>query len=623
MPDRLKLLLYAMLGVVPLQAGAQAPAEPAPVSNAQMAALGPIYPAVRGADRRIVQLGYNAPHARYIGRHWEAMDRSGLDGTGYYVKFPDPDDERENLSSEYRTSMRLFDGRTRWDPAWFEEPLAAMRSAEFRNLTDNQLMAWVTPANFDWFDDDAWATVLHNTRLLAEFGRATGNTSGINFDAEQYGPHLWQHSTLDTDEDFATTAAEVRERGESWARTLGEAWPDAEIFMFWISDYCKPGLGAAEDPVRAGDNTGLFLAFFEGMLAGMHERTTVWEGNEHAYMFGSPGSFPRNAVRVRANLAAALTPDLRRRFYAHVRGSHGVYLDAYLNEEGTQYGISKFGKSASDLLYRNLLTALSTSDGVVWIWAEDGVFFDRASTGPEADRPVGYAGDRITQPRWDERFRHFDAALDWARSPHARLAEHLPAIEGAFADEAMIGAHDMQPAESAAAVDGEGWDSGGLPGGWWSWKYDDDPGSFHHDRAVGRGDNASLRMDGIARGGCFGMNLPITPQRTLLVRAFVKTEGDTVPQMTIRWRHPGEAFEMGGEDVGVAFEAEAEADAEGWRRAFAVVTAPEQVSSAVLLLSATGEPGSRVWFDDAQAWDFTDGPARLWEAEAPRRTASR
>lgn len=584
-----------------------------PVSNEQMAALGPIYPGVPNAKRQIVYHGYNCPSTDYFAKHWRSMDRLGLDGTGYFVNFPDPDNQRENLSGEYRTSMRLFDGQLRWQEDWFEQPLRHMRSAKLKNLTRNHLKAWVTPGDFSWFDDDAWANVLHNTRLLAEFGQATGNTAGILFDAEQYEAQPWHYRSLNTEDrrrSFADVAEQVRKRGASWAQTYGKAWPESEILLFWVSDYAAPTLGRYDDPARADISTGLFLAFFEGMLDTLPPTVTLVEGNEQAYMFGSPGSFPRNALRVRTNLADALTPSNRPKFRRAIRQSHGIYLDAHINPEGTQYGISRFGKTPGDLLYRNVLSALSSSDGMIWLWAEWGLFFDK--------EPTGYAYTRIPEERrklWSELIPGLFDAFTWAKAPHAQIEKHLPQIERVFADRGLIGAADMQPQNTdGGAADGVGWDTGDLPGGWWSWKEDDDPGSFAYDRKVGReakrADRASLRADGITDGGCFGFSVPVTPQRTVLIVAHAKVQGDAIPLLIARWRHPGEAFDMAGEDVRAAF---GQPDRDGWRRAMLVVTAMEQVSSVVPLLSVSGDPNATVWFDDVQVYDFTDGPARLWD----------
>ena len=565
--------------------------EPDPVSNEQLAGVGPIYPGVAGGERSIVYHGWNTPDTAYIAKHWRSMDSSGLDGTGYYVEFPIDQGEEPVHRGVYRTSVELFDGSIRWERCWFDRALLDLRETDFERLKRNHLQVWVTPANFDWHDDSAWQNVLHNTREPARFGAAAPHTAGMMFDAEQYASKLWYQAGRGSTEDFATVARKVRERGREWAHAVSSEWPDAELLMPWISDYAVTSLGGFDAPARATSETGLFLAFFEGMLQGLGDGVAIWEGNEHAYMQAAPTSFSRTSSRLRNNLLGVLSPDLRTEFFAHVRQSHGIYLDAYVNPEGTQYGLSKFGRTAADQLFRNTLSALSASDGLVWLWGEDGVIFEPLT---------GDMSHRIADPTaaWEDRIDGLEVAFDWARSPHANIERSLFEIAREYQNEQLLNAF---PAAS------QGWSTEG----WHVWKEANDTGTFSVELPTPMRDTQSLRVDGMRLGGCFIHNVPMTPLRTLLVTARARVEGDAIPVLIVRWRHPGGAFDMAGEDLRASF---GPPDKDGIRVAYVVGSAPEQVHSAAVLLSVTGGEGAAVLFDEVRAFDFTDGPARLWNS---------
>ena len=139
-----------------------------------------------GADKKVIEWGWDEPGPAFMRANAARMDTSGFDGVIFH------------------TDAAAVDGRVLrfdwhvWGPDAFEysafaqhvEDLRAAH-ATFKNMTDNFMRFNVCPGTVDWFDDKAFAVVAQNAAVAGRVSKAGG---GKGYPAavgnpQQYGKH--------------------------------------------------------------------------------------------------------------------------------------------------------------------------------------------------------------------------------------------------------------------------------------------------------------------------------------------------------------------------------------------------------------------------------------------------
>lgn len=153
---------------------------------------------------------------------------------------------------------------------------------------------------FDWFDDEEWATVANNMEWIAKVMQA-GAYEGIIFDNEEYGNGAgvkppgssafwtWKKKgdpgyvpaleTFYKGKTFEQVAEKARERGRDFIRIINKYNPKTEILiLFAYSQVSFSSPDTLEDSVF-----GIFARFMDGMLEASTEETTFVDLCEGSY----------------------------------------------------------------------------------------------------------------------------------------------------------------------------------------------------------------------------------------------------------------------------------------------------------------------------------------------------
>ena len=262
----------------------------------------------------------------------------------------------------------MTDDRWTYDDSFgfWIEPLIPVFSDPTLGLKTNYIMAY-TDREADFLQP--WDTTIANFRDLARLARDAGFV-GIAFDNEEYAAPLWDWpSTVDQPLlGPAQYEAAARDKGSQIGSVIADEFPDIRVIILhgpYIADDNVPnsirldqfGVGAFE----------LYGHFYAGLLEGLGPRATIIDGGE-VYALRDPQQFRDHALWRRWGLssdahdAEFLTPDDRRRHRQQSRVSFGVYTNNF--PTGYQMDPPTLGSA--------LAAALRESDGVTWLYSEEG-----------------------------------------------------------------------------------------------------------------------------------------------------------------------------------------------------------------------------------------------------------
>ena len=219
-------------------------------------------------------------------------------------------------------------GSRKFELAEFQHAIDDLKATPFRRLTDRFLRVNVTPGNVDWFDDQAWAVVLHNFTVAAQIAKQ-GGCKGFMFDVEQYNEQLFnygkqKHRETKTFDDYR---AKVRQRGQEWMKAVNGQFPD--ITMLLTFGYSITG-GAAEGPGR-----GLLrpVGRFSGRYAGCLHAADQDRGRlGRSLHLQEAGAVPQGVRDDQGEVGGvAADPEKYRR---RVEAGFGIWMDCNWREVG-------------------------------------------------------------------------------------------------------------------------------------------------------------------------------------------------------------------------------------------------------------------------------------------------
>jgi regulation of enolase protein 1 (concanavalin A-like superfamily) len=368
--------------------------------------------------------------------------------------------------------IRLKGGETTfqprpWNEADFLDDYEGLARIEWRGFTDNFIWMHCT-SPLDWFDEEQWQAVLHNSRILAK-AALLGRCAGICFDAETYGAHPWAYkdSWHGKEKTFEEYEKRLELCGKQWMQAVQEVCPRIRILTLFMTanhhlvvdeeystgnDRPLSETGFSPDNVHKrlpGERYALLPAFINGMLRAAASDAMIIDGNEGSYYYDKEGDYRKYADYFGKYASRAFfAEDLREKYARQVRLGSSFYPDYYY--KGRYGGRATYLSPLESARWteHNVYWALTTSDEYVWEWGENQDWWEgRLDPGYEQavrsarekvrdGRPLGFGSetlftgllDRLKgmiptaelrlgrgKPRWDTAYAtgDFIAEIDW------------------------------------------------------------------------------------------------------------------------------------------------------------------------------------------------------------------
>jgi hypothetical protein len=314
-------------------------------------------PARIGADRKLIEWGWDEPTPAYMRANAKRMDGYGFDGVIFHAD-PVHEGKVANFAWECWSAKRFA-------YTDFAQNLADLKAAKatFKRMTDNFLRFNVCPGDVDWFDNEAFAAVLSNAELAGRVAREGGCT-GLMFDIEMYGKPLFTYDKLarkDT-KSFADYETQVRRRGRELMRAFNRHYPDVTVLLTY--GYGITGLGGD----RSKAPYGLLKNLLDGMFEAAKRDTLLVDAYEGAYSFRTHKEF----VSARKTVLEQMVPRVGdpAAYKQHVRLGFGVWMDnRYGAKAWNTDDLEKNYFTPAEFEY-SLFCGLSVCDKYVWVYTE-------------------------------------------------------------------------------------------------------------------------------------------------------------------------------------------------------------------------------------------------------------
>ena len=251
-------------------------------------------------------------------------------------------------------------------------------------MENNYLITYIDdPA--DLFDDDVWAGVVENFRLMAEAAK-DANFKGLIFDNEEYGG-TWDNFPEDypgaTADQLAQYQAQASLRGQQIMEAVNSVFPEG-AFGVMHGPYASVDGGdqtpqAVRDQVGSPENQELRGPFFTGLLEGMGPGQTLIDMGE---LYGARSNTAlAQSQEYRSNVVPDLIdwevdPALLANWDDNVVISHMISTDTYPR-----------GGITPETFRATVNAALANSEETVFIYSSstgpgtDGIVFDWLTPG--------------------------------------------------------------------------------------------------------------------------------------------------------------------------------------------------------------------------------------------------
>jgi hypothetical protein len=531
------------------------------------ALAGPV-PDRPGARVPIIVTGWDSPTPRQFREGLATFEGWGVfDGTTLRAT-------RRTAGGAEQAAINAF-SREQWVWSEFAGALADLKAAQPTTCRENYLMVYSNPGDVDWFDDAGWQIVVNHWRVLARLARQ-GGLHGLLFDAEPYTrPHsqyLYRAQAQHDRHSFPEYRAKARQRGREVMRAVRAEFPDVTIFSYRLfSDML--GLLDSGDLDRAlePDTYGLLPAFVDGWLDVAAPTLRLIEGTEDiGYRANSPAAYDGAFTRLKLRMPDFVAPEHREKAQLQFRVGQSLYLDAYVNPPGNPWHIDLQGGTPAARLAANLASALSASDGVVWLYGE------KARWWP--------AGDPKS-PMWPDRMPGVVGAIRRAKDPAGfaqALFQQTPAPRNLLEN----GDFARLPAPDAP------------PEGWFQWQDDNS-----HGRVTSAGGQVELRS---VLNGVVGRATAVQPGHAYAVRLRVKCQGRGLASLSIGWKNAAGAWTAHPQNRRLV--GSAAADAAGWREIVGLVEVPAEASQMIFMAAASAQTrdADRCWFRDAAVTEIPE-----------------
>ncbi len=311
------------------------------------------------ADRKLIEYGWDVPAPDFIAANIREMERRPFDG----------------LIFRLMAGSNVLDPAP-WDPAKFQPDYEVLPTIAWGKFTDNFVILYAA-SDQDWFNDEHWQAIEHNTALVAKAARL-GKCVGLCFDAEPYGTNPWDYKKAAhaADKTFTEYKAVVRRRGAQFMKAIESEFPNPHILTFYLVNLFREFLGpvsAEERDARlSAHDYALFPSFFEGMLEAMGEKTEITDGNESAYYYTERMKYLEAHQTLQGKGPRLMDPVLHSRYRAKVRMGQALYIDQYFALRVPQKTLGNYMtlEEQAKWFEHNVYQALDTTDRYVWCYSE-------------------------------------------------------------------------------------------------------------------------------------------------------------------------------------------------------------------------------------------------------------
>jgi len=339
---------------------------------------------VRGLDRKLVEYGWDVPTTDFVRDHIREMEQRPFDGLLF----------------------RLLGGGqvltpTELDPATFEPDYEAGPQIQWGRFTDNFAMMWAA-SDQDWFNDEHWAAIEHNARLIARAARLA-KCVGLCFDHEPYGTNPWSYADAahrDT-RTFGEYEDMARRRGAQFMRAILIEMPHPKILTFFqlslFGSLLQPMEPADRAAMLAQNGYGLLPAFLNGMVEAGGTRATIIDGNENAYYYTDRNQYLDEYQVVTQRGLLLMDPLLWPLYRTQVQVGQALYVDQYFGLRGdikTQ-GNYLTPEERAQWFEHNVYWSLSTTDQYVWCYSERMNWWTNTDVPPGCEDAIRSAREKL------------------------------------------------------------------------------------------------------------------------------------------------------------------------------------------------------------------------------------
>ena len=340
------------------------------------------------SGKKIIEYGWDVPSPAYIAEHIHDMEKRPFDGILFRLKVkgnvfePAPLDE-----AEFAKDLEAID-RIRWE-----------------KFTDNFVMMYAASKQ-DWFDDDHWKAIEHNTELVTRAAKRA-KCVGVCLDPEPYGANSWAYRDAphrDT-KSYADYEAVVRTRGAQFVRAIEREFPNAKILTFFhvskYRQYCRPMPEDLRKAELAKATYALLPAFVEGMAQGSETNVEIIDGNEKAYYYTESREYLDLYHAVTQRARYLISPEAWPAYFAKVRMGQALYIDEYygLRQKTKTLGNVMTPEEQAKWFEHNAYWALYTTDRYVWCYSERMNWWTNTDVPPGAEDAIRNARAAIDAGR--------------------------------------------------------------------------------------------------------------------------------------------------------------------------------------------------------------------------------
>ncbi len=266
---------------------------------------------------KLLEYGWDMRNAQWVGANVSRMDSKPFDGFIFSA-----------LLSDATLFHDSFWGTRQISASELSTSLGAMSSSSFTNQKNNFLFIGVKPG-IDWFN--GFSAVLNNVDVACAFASEAG-CSGLFFDLEAYGKHIFEYSSMDytAKKNLNKYKDQAEFRGYQIVQVMNK-YPALEVLLTFAYSQANE------------TNYALLSSFLDG-LTSTQGPTQIIDGHEDAYTETSIGAF--KARLNNKGLGKFRSPNLS-------QGALGVSLEDHPTDLTTA-----------------LTNALNVTDRYVWLYSQ-------------------------------------------------------------------------------------------------------------------------------------------------------------------------------------------------------------------------------------------------------------
>ena len=338
----------------------------------------------RAVEKKLIQYGWGIPMPDFIRAHIREMEKRPFDG----------------LIFRLRGGMRVLQP-TPWAEDAFKADFDDCKAISWDKFTDN-FVIMLAASEQDWFNDEHWAAIEHNVRLMAK-GAKLARCKGVCFDQEPYGFNPWSYSKAAHKDakSFAEYEAKVRERGAQFIRAVEGELPGATIMTFFQLSYFSQ-LTVPMDPQEraaklATQHYAFLPAFLNGMLDAASPDVRIVDGNERAYYYTNSESYFRNYQTVAQRGLLLVDPKHRETYRRQVQVGNALYIDQYFGLRTRRKVLGHYltPEERPKWFEHNVYWALYSADRYVWCYSERMHWFRNQNIPPGCEDAIRSARKKL------------------------------------------------------------------------------------------------------------------------------------------------------------------------------------------------------------------------------------